>query len=123
MSGNGDDIITTAEGNDIIYAGSGNDTVATGAGIDTLEGEEGDDMLTGGLGADMFVFDGTFGNDTVTDFEDGIDLLDFSGSTLTFADLTITQSGADSLIEDGLCNSITLTGITSTDITVDDFIF
>lgn len=28
-------------------------------------------MLTGGIGNDVFIFDGEFGNDTITDFEAG----------------------------------------------------
>ncbi len=107
----------------IINGGTGNDTISAGLGNATINGGEGNDTLSGGLGADVLVFDGTFGDDTITDFEDGLDLLDFSASTLTFTDLTITQSGVDTLIEDGLGNSITLSGITSTDITADDFIF
>lgn len=123
--GDGDDIYNGATGifSGTIYGEAGNDVLTGGAFNETLIGGEGNDILTGGAGADMFVFDGTWGNDTVTDFEDGIDLLDFSASSLTFNDLTITQNGSDTLVEDGLGNSIILTGITSTDITADDFIF
>lgn len=77
----------------------------------------------GQLDTDVLVFDSAWGQGTIEGFNDGIDLLDFSGSTLAFADLTITQSGADTLVEDASSNSITLKGITSTDITVDDFLF
>ena len=107
----------------VINGGADNDTISTGLGNATINGGTGNDSLSGGLGADVFVFDSTFGNDTITDFEDTVDLLDFSSSTLTFADLTITQNGDDTLIEDADGNSITLSGITSTDITADDFIF
>ncbi|WP_372605247.1 M10 family metallopeptidase C-terminal domain-containing protein, partial [Actibacterium sp.] len=50
-----------------------------GSGNDALIGNEGDNVLTGNGGADTFIFtvDGG-GYDTVTDFEDGVDLLDFS---------------------------------------------
>jgi Ca2+-binding RTX toxin-like protein len=35
-------------------------------------------VLWGGSGMDMFIFQPDGGNDTVADFEDGLDLLDFS---------------------------------------------
>ncbi|MEE8370502.1 MAG: hypothetical protein V3R73_00045, partial [Sphingomonadales bacterium] len=103
--------------------GGGNDTITTAGGDDTLTGGLGDDTLTGGGGADVFVFNGTFGDDTIKDFEDGVDLLDFSSSGLSFGDLAVSASGSDTLIEDGLGNSITLVGINPADITADDFIF
>ena len=103
--------------------GGGDDTITTAGGDDVIDGGAGDDILNGGAGADSFIFDGAFGEDVITDFEDGADLLDLSAGGLEFADLTITQDGLDVLIEDGLGNSITLLGITSSDITADDFFF
>lgn len=73
--------------------------------------------------ADVFDFDTNWNDDTVTGFQDGVDLLDLSDTGLVFADLTISQTGGDTLIEEAGGNSIILIGITSTDITVDDFIF
>ena len=75
------------------------------------------------LNDDVFDFDADWGDDTVTGFADGVDLLDLSDTGLVFGDLTITQTSADTLIEDASGNSILLVGITSTDITADDFIF
>ncbi|MCK5424893.1 MAG: hypothetical protein KAI89_05940, partial [Emcibacter sp.] len=97
-----------------LNGGNGDDVLVSGATNDTM---------TGGLGDDVFVFDNNWGDDIITDYEDGIDLIDFSDSGLVFADLTITDVGGDTLIEDGSGNSITLTGIAATDITTDDFIF
>ena len=102
---------------------TGNDTMTGSANDERFIGRSGDDTITTGAGSDVLVFDSTWGDDTVTDFEDGIDMFDMRDSDLNFSDLTITQSGSDTLIEDGSGNSITLTGITSTDITADDFIF
>ena len=51
------------------------------AGNDYLRGFEGNDVLIGGFGADRFVFERTLasnGLDDITDFEAGIDTLDFS---------------------------------------------
>lgn len=59
--------------NDNMVGSWGNDTLVGGGGDDGLSGNWGTDILTGGCGADMFVFDGNFDTDIVTDFslEDG----------------------------------------------------
>ena len=58
-------------------------------------GTAGDDTLEGGAGADTFVFDPEdgSGNDTITDFTQGEDLIDLSAfSTISgFSDLTFTS--------------------------------
>lgn len=43
-----------------------------------LSGLQGDDVLTGKDGADIFVFSDNFGDDTVTDFKNGVDKIDLS---------------------------------------------
>lgn len=83
----------------------------------------GNDAFVATDSADVFDFDATWGDDTVSGYQDGVDLLDMSDTGLVFADLTIAQSGLDTLILDAGGNSIILEGITSTNITVDDFIF
>ena len=67
------------------------------AGNNVLNGAAGDDALTGSSGIDTFVFETGTGNDTVTDFTPGEDLLDltsmFSG---TFSDLmSLTADTSD----------------------------
>ena len=109
------------EGSDHLTGGDGNDVLYGGAGIDTLMGGAGDDLLTGGTGSDVFVLSDNGGADVITDFEDGLDLIDPSATGLTFADLVISQSGADTLIEDGSGNSILLQNIDVSVITQDDF--
>jgi Ca2+-binding RTX toxin-like protein len=54
---------------------AGNDTLLGGGGNDRLFGMGGNDTLTGGTGVDKFIYSANFnnGNDTVTDFEVGID--------------------------------------------------
>ena len=82
------DAIALLEGNDRFAGGDGNDTALGGAGDDTLQGgmandllDGGDDndLLQGGAGYDTFVFATGYGSDTITDFEDGIDVIDISG--------------------------------------------
>ncbi len=59
------------------------------------------DTLTGGAGADTFVFDGSFGDDTITDFTDGEDAIDLTAITgiTGFGDLTIRADCADAVID------------------------
>lgn len=67
--------------NNFLYGTQGFDTLDGGVGNDYLRGYGGDDTLTGGTGADRFVFERTFaanGTDRITDFEVGVDILDFS---------------------------------------------
>ncbi|MFT5623567.1 MAG: serralysin [Lentimonas sp.] len=80
FGGDGDDILLGAfngnllygdGGNDTIIGGLLNDTVDGGADNDVMYGGWGDDSFTGGTGADTFVFGGTFGQDTVSDFNAG----------------------------------------------------
>ena len=65
------------------------------------DGASGDDTLTGAAGADTFVFDSNHGNDVVTDFTDGEDLVDLTqlSGIAGFDDLTITADGNDAVID------------------------
>ena len=111
-----------------------NDYASAGNGDDKIDMGKGDDKAKGGHGADEFFFENGDGKDTILDFEDGIDKLDFSSYTkddgaggtvvITFADLTITQSGGDVKI-DGLDagDEITILNKVIANITADDFIF
>lgn len=66
------DLLEGGAGNDSIFGGKDNDTVDGGAGDDFISGDKGNDILTGGAGADIFFFffdqDGSYGTDTLTDF-------------------------------------------------------
>ena len=135
-------------GNDTLFGGGGGDVVSGGAGSDTISGGTGDDTLIGDstfpvehpdeewVGeADTFVFSERYwGDDTIVDFNDGLDLIDFSGqaTAIAFADLTITQIGNDTEIAytpppggfgTPITNTITLLGISAGDIDGADFIF
>ncbi|MGD1806522.1 DUF6851 domain-containing protein [Dapis sp. BLCC M126] len=119
-SGRGDDIIEGLDGNDLIHSGKGDDIINAGAGRDIIGADKGDDIITGGTGADMFDFRSDYGDDIITDFEDGIDLIRLR-SGLEFEDLTIAQVGSDTSIT-GEELSITLQGVAATDIGSDDFV-
>lgn len=102
-------------------ATSGADLI-TGTGFaDLLDGGAGNDTLTGGAGADMFVFGLGVGKDRVTDFSLASDHIRFSGHV--FSDLTITQSGANTLVAFGAGDIMTLANISATSLTAAQFDF
>ncbi len=83
-SGSDSDTLNGGDGNDHLNGGYGDDTLNGGAGNDLLKGRFGDDTLTGGDGADTLYYhiqevQGKFlsadGNDTMTDFTIGTDII------------------------------------------------
>ncbi|MCE8556934.1 hypothetical protein KBY29_21715 [Ruegeria pomeroyi] len=101
-----------------------NDTLSGDGNANVLTGLAGNDSLRGFGGADNFAFGDGFGNDTIADFEDGVDKIDMSAHSQIsgIADLTVVNSGADALVSDGFGNSILLLG-EANNISGDDFIF
>lgn len=131
ISGKGDDILRGNQGRDTLDGGRGNDQLNGGLSHDQLDGGHGEDILNGGRGndiltggedADTFVFNvENSGNDTITDFEDGLDILVLKGAT-GLNDITVTADGFDTALswEGG---SVLLSNIDSSLISADDFIF
>lgn len=78
--------------------------------------------MTGGSGSDLFVFDLGDGRDVVTDFQDGIDHIRIRSGAQSFADLTVAQSGADTVITFSDV-SITLSDFDRAQITASDILF
>ena len=79
----GDNTLAGGQGDDSLFGGSGDDTLEGGLGSDRIEGGAGDDTMTGDLSAsnssrDTFVFAPGHGNDTITDFGAGGDVIDLS---------------------------------------------
>ena len=90
----GDDNLRGGSGNDSLFGGDGDDSIDGGTNNDVIEGGLGNDYMKGGRGIDQFVFNhAAFGADTIRDFEDGIDVLDFSSIGLDFNDFTFTIGG------------------------------
>ena len=140
-SSGGDDLIDGGSGNDILVgdadnfidetSSAGDDTLLGGEGDDLLvgdtdgtnEGEGGDDTLTGGGGNDTFrVTAENNGDDLITDFEVGDDILNIvdlidnvAPGGIGLEDLddaaTITDNGADVTIDFGGGNSVTINGV------------
>ncbi len=107
----GDTMIGDSQ-NNRFYGSNGNDIMSGGGGNDFLSGDAGNDTLTGGTGSDTFFFlNSSSGNDTITDFENDVDRLDFRYLGFSTAndvlDLASTV-GNGTLIGFGNGNSITL---------------
>jgi Ca2+-binding RTX toxin-like protein len=94
----------------------------TQSGDDRLSGDAGDDTLYGDAsfkldsipgGNDTFVFDGAFGNDTLADFRQGEDKLEFNVPGVNdIEDLQIAVVGSDTVITAGTSGTVTLSGFT-----------
>ncbi|MDF2231561.1 hypothetical protein P2H44_03250 [Albimonas sp. CAU 1670] len=98
-----DGLVSGKEGNDTLVGGEGADDFVGGDGFDTLRGKGGDDILRGGAGkdtivggggddemtggslSDLFVIGKKSGDDTVTDFENEIDVVDLTRLSITGA--------------------------------------
>ncbi|MGB8812649.1 MAG: hypothetical protein WCC57_05640 [Paracoccaceae bacterium] len=109
-------------GNNSLYGNTAANRLAGGGGADVVIGGGGRDVLSGGSGADQFVFNHVSGADTVLDFQNGSDRLVIESGATRFADLTITDSGANVLI--GFAGStVLLVNVDHTLIGASDFVF
>ena len=128
----GDDVLTSADFGGLLYGGEGNDTLQGGGGVS---------YMNGGDGADKFVItinrffdpklygDGAYFADTVSDFEDGIDMLVFDAaddadtSSLSAVGLTVTDQDGRAVIRYDNYDLVELRFISADDISVADFEF
>ena len=131
--GNGRDVLWGGEGNDTlrgvggddqISGGAGDDQMFGGDGADRLTGGAGNDRLTGGAGPDVFIFASSpaHGNDRISDFADGQDLIRIDIAGAGFEDLILTGTGSDTVIDTG-AGTITLNGVMPDDLSASDFLF
>jgi|LauGreDrversion4_2_1035121.scaffolds.fasta_scaffold22078_2 hypothetical protein len=140
----GDDKLTGADGEDSVTylygdakctdgkSGAGNDTLISGHGNDHMWGDFGGNLnqnvpyVNYSTGKDIFVFGESNGNDTIYDFQRGLDKIDLRSlvDIDNINDLTITSSltqPSDSVINLSDGNSITLIGVN--DLSANDFMF
>lgn len=99
-----DDVLSGDAGDNRLAGREGDDVILGGEGNDRLLGELGDDILTGGAGRDVFIFNESFGSDTITDFEAGTgpgDKIRLNGDhgVTDFADLL--SASADQFDDEG----------------------
>lgn len=113
----GDDVLSGNLGDDSLYGGAGNDDLSGGEGNDVVSGGAGNDTMTGGAGADLFLVGDGGGHDVITDFEVGVDVVDFG--EFGVGDVTVQQVGADTEITFG-DNTVILQGINKNNLTESD---
>ena len=102
-----------SESGDSLTGSSGSNNIIGGGGADTLRGYFGNDTLTGGSGADIFDFDNNGGFDTVTDFQNDLDMLDLTAYNFASTAQVLGLAnvvGADVVIGIDANDQITLTG-------------
>lgn len=105
----GADTLKGDKGKDKLLGGDGDDTLKGGGQRDILKGQGGDDMLFGQNGADKFIFAKGNGNDTVADFTDDKDSLQFKKLGDVDAVLAkATQVGDDVLFDFGGSGTLTV---------------
>lgn len=96
-----------------------------GDGNDALIGNEADNVLTGGLGADTFIFDSDGGGyDEITDFTQGVDVIDVSGmGRIRKRDVAVSHDGdGDVELQIFGTQTINLTGLSFSDLSLSDFV-
>ena len=125
------DTLVGSNGVDILSGAGGNDSLKAYGGDDTLTGGTGSDTLNGGTGDDRFHFTSGDGGDTIIDFaagagsEDVLVLIGMDAAHDSFAEIqaAASQVGPDTMIDLGGGDSLTLLGVTATNLHEDDFLF
>jgi Ca2+-binding RTX toxin-like protein len=110
----GNDTCDGGDGADQVRGGQGDDSVSGGAGNDYVSGDRGSDTVSGGAGADLFhTFSGA-GLDKVLDFHlaEGDRVMLDPGTTYT-----LSQVGADTVIDMGNGDQMILVGVTLSTLT------
>jgi Ca2+-binding RTX toxin-like protein len=73
-------------------------------------------VIFGGEGADIFVFELGSGNDIISDFEQGVDMIDVSGyGFANFNTLAINVGTENSVINFGAGNTVTVLDVVNLD--------
>ncbi len=137
FTGGGNDFISTvgSPGTNRIYSGSGDDILIAGN-EDRLFGQSGDDQFFISDQSDNILFGGA-GNDTfnlanaeipiginfVRDFTPGEDIIGINGLDISFEDLTLTQSGSDTILGLSGQDFASLSQIDATTLNAEDFTF
>lgn len=123
--GQGNDTVYASDGDDKLYGEDGDDRLYGEQGSDTLDGGTGGDRLSGGGGTDRFVFKDGYGNDTITDFNEGSEIVDVSSSGITsFSDIQsrLSDDGSGDAVltlDDG--SKLTFWDVSSSDLSASNF--
>lgn len=106
----GNDYLLGNAGDDTLDGGAGNDRIVGGTGNDSITGGAGNDLMAGGTGHDVFIFDGSSGNDTITDFNPLEDRIEFDGVDMSEVSMSYDPVTGNTIMTFGE-NSITFTGV------------
>jgi Ca2+-binding RTX toxin-like protein len=133
QGGSGDDTMIGDAGFDTLYGNGGDDLMEGGGRSDLMVGGKGNDTMTGGGGGDTFVIRRVGnGDDEVTDFRNGLDVVDISALGVQNFNALNNTFGALSEDTDGVLidlqaaggsGSVRLVGVTLADMDASDFIF
>ena len=114
----GNDTINGQNGDDRLFGAEGLDSLNGGNGADILDGGVGNDTLLGGNGADTYVFARGYGQDVISESDDGsnpIDRLEFAADILP-TDVTARRSALNlELSVNGTADKATIAGYFSND--------
>jgi parallel beta-helix repeat protein len=114
------DAITGDAAANRLFGCAGRDTIDGGAGNDLIAGGRDADVLSGGAGTDTFRTLVRDGVDTIIDFENGVDLLEFRGvAAYNALRITDTVEGVEVTDPTGLYGYL-LAGITAEDLDASD---
>lgn len=115
--------------NDYLFGGS-NHRIIAGSGDDLLflSSGEGDNVVTGGPGSDQFwlvtdEMDIPTNTNIITDFMAGTDVIGFGATSLTFASLTITQDGSNTVINALGQDLAVLNNVQASTLNANNFVF
>ncbi|MCK1498282.1 Ig-like domain-containing protein [Bradyrhizobium sp. 188] len=114
QSGTNTTLIGAADSKNVLDGSAGHDVLIGGSAPDVLIGGNGD-TLTGGPGPDTFLFRPNFGTNVVTDFNINNESLQFEKSIFASVSDLLNHSAVGSagvIINDGHGDTITLTGVT-----------
>jgi RTX calcium-binding nonapeptide repeat (4 copies) len=100
---------------------AGDDIIVGTVQTDTISGGLGNDILNGNGGADIFLFNTGDGVDTITDYSDADDAIQFTG--IQFIDLTIVQNGNDVDIAYGSGDVVKVLSANAADFTEAELLF
>ena len=102
ISGSGaEDRLNGTQGADQIFGGGGDDQIRAGGGADIIMDGGGSDRMWGGDGADIFVLSHDDLNDTIEDFQIGVDRIDMSavGRFYSLDGLSFQSTGSGARLE------------------------
>jgi len=112
--GDGNDIVHGGKDDDYISGGKGNDVLGGGDGHDTIFGGEGDNTLTGGGGGDAinrFHFYDEPGQNIITDFKVGYDLITLQDDINSVTVELYENEDGNTVINYGEAGSVELRGV------------